>query len=1300
MHIIPAQVPIMKNARLCAAWTVLALLSLGGVLCSEDTIVTIAGGLPNDPLRADTGIPQAVVRGPDGTLYWSNGNRVVARRSDGTLAITAGTGEAGFSGDGGPAAAATLNFVRALAIDGKGNLYISDSGNNRVRKVATATGIITTCAGGGTSSADGVAATAAVVPAPYGLACDTAGNFYFGDLDRRVRRVDAGTGIISTIAGGSQPTSETGPGLDGDGGPAIAASLFNISALALNAAGDLFIAESQRVRVVRAATGIISAIAGNGGQGFAGDGDLATSAMLTNPQGLCVANSGDVYVVDTDNHRVRRISTNGVITTVAGTGVFGYNGDGILAVAATLFSPLGITLDGAANLYIADQYNHRIRRVAASTGLISTLAGNDSNGYSGDGSLATSTRFTRIGGIAYGPSGDLYIVAQGDHRICRVSAATGIVTTVAGTGKSGFSGDGGPATAADLSNPCRIAFDHAGNLLIVDQANHRIRMVSVATGIISTIAGSGNSSISANTGNGFSGDGGPATAAQFHEPVGLHVMASGDLLVTDMLNQRLRRISAATGIITTICGTGELPAGAFIVQGGFSGDGGPAVAAALNIPVDVEVDQAGNILIDDLLNNRIRRISAVDGTISTIAGNGTAVTTTAVGDGGPATAAILYNPTAISFDQRGDLIISVGNDNDALRRVDHLTGIITTIAGTSIRGFSGDGGPATLARLNRPSTSAIDPAGNLVFSDGDNFRVRKLIPVNLLAAEHPAAVQPGLDCKYVEGGWIALPDIGSLVPVATSVAARIDLTPRRRDTLYALRFTGYVSVPADGVWTFTTTSDDGSRLRIGGTLVVDNDGKHPAQERSGTIALAAGLHALTVDYFQNGGGETMAVTYAGPGVAKQEIPPSALVHGVAAAGPVLAITAPTAGTTWTTSVANLTVSGTASGAAGITTVDYALSGATTGAGHATGTAAWSFAAQLAPGQTLVTVSARDGAGQLAMRALTVTYSDLVPAEHPTSVLPGLAYAYAEGTWNTVPDFATLVPAATGVVAQPDLTPRRRDTLYALRFAGYLAVPADGAYTFTTTSDDGSTLAMGGALVVDNDGKHPAQQRSGTIGLQAGLHAIAIGYLQGGGGATLAVTWKGPGFAAQAIPASAFSHAQPPAGGILREFWTGVPGRTVASLTGWPAFPLAPSGTSLQTAFVAPSNWADNYGTRMRGYVTAPQSGAYTFWIAGDDQCELWLSPVTGLEHDKALIATVPSATVPLAWNTFPQQRSATVTLIAGQTYYIEALQKEAGGGDCLAVGWQLPDATFERPIPGTRLTPVLVGSASGGPLRR
>jgi uncharacterized delta-60 repeat protein len=304
--------------------------------------------------------------------------------------------------------------------------------------------------------------------------------------------------------------------------------------------------------------------------------------------------------------------------------------------------------------------------------------------------------------------------------------------------------------------------------------------------------------------------------------------------------------------------------------------------------------------------------------------------------------------------------------------------------------------------------------------------------------------------------------------------------------------------------------------------------------------------------------------------------------------------------------------------------------------------------------------------------------------------PGLTYAYFEGAWPKLPEFAFLQAAAVGIAPRIDLGPSRRPTLFGLRFTGYVLVPADGVYTFSALSDDGSSLALDGVPLIANDGHHPAVERSADIALPAGLHALAVDYFQGGGGSALVVSYAGPGLVKQPIPAAALSHDQEALRGILREYWTGIVGRSVATLIRSPAYPLFPSGTSLEPEFSAPVDWADSYGTRMRGYVYPPLTGDYTFWVAGDDTCELWLS-ATGLEDDKALIANVPSATAPRAWETWPQQRSAPIHLLAGNAYYIEALQKEAGGGDSLAVGWWMPDGTLERPIPGIRLSPPLSG---------
>jgi sugar lactone lactonase YvrE len=466
----------------------------------------------------------------------------------------------GFIGDGGPATSASLNGPLGVAVDASGNLFITDRLNHRVRRVDAATGIITTVAGDGGSgfSGDGGPATSASLSFPEGVAVDASGNLFIADAgNSRIGRVDAATGIITTVAGVGAG------GFSGDGGPATSASLFFPEGVAVDALGNLFIADTSnnRVRRVDAATGIITTVAGDGASGFSGDGGPATSASLNSPRGVAVDASGNLFIADFSNDRVRRVdAVTGTITTVAG-GVFG---DGGPATGASLNRPFEVAADGSGNLLIADFSNNRVRRVDAATGIITTVAGDGAFGFSGDGGPATSASLGFPSGVAVDSSGNLFIADFSNRRIRRVDAATGIITTVAGDGGSRFSGDGGPATSASFSSPRGVAVDASGNLFIAVRGNSRVRRVDAATGIITTVAGDGSL--------GFSGDGGPATSASLSSPSGVAVDASGNLFIADFSNSRIRRVDAATGIITTVAGNGS---------SGFSGDGGPATSASL-----------------------------------------------------------------------------------------------------------------------------------------------------------------------------------------------------------------------------------------------------------------------------------------------------------------------------------------------------------------------------------------------------------------------------------------------------------------------------------------------------------------------------------------------------------------------------------------------------------------------------------------------------------------------------------------------------------------------------------------------
>ena len=334
---------------------------------------------------------------------------------------------------------------------------------------------------------------------------------------------------------------------------------------------------------------IITTIAGNGASGYSGDGGPATSAQINNAVGLAVDGEGNRYIADQNNHRIRKIDRNGVITTLAGTGVAGFSGDGGPAAQAQINGPTGVCTDTAGNVYIDDLNNRRIRRVSRA-GTITTVAGNGSSIYSVSGGPATAAGLFLPIRCAVDTLNNLYIADQGAHRIVRVNN-DGIATTVAGTGAIGFSGDGGPATAASLNNPTAVAVDPAGNLYITDQSNHRIRRVTPA-GVIDTVAGNGS--------NSYSGDGGAATAASLNYPGSIVLDANSTLFIVDTINQRIRRVTGTT--INTIAGTGTA---------GYSGDGGPATAAQVNNPFAIAVDSAGNVLFGDTTNNRIRSISSV-----------------------------------------------------------------------------------------------------------------------------------------------------------------------------------------------------------------------------------------------------------------------------------------------------------------------------------------------------------------------------------------------------------------------------------------------------------------------------------------------------------------------------------------------------------------------------------------------------------------------------------------------------------------------------------------------------------------
>ena len=431
----------------------------------------------------------------------------------------------------------------------------------------------------------------------------------------------------------------------------------------------------------------VSTVAG----GFVGDNGPATGAAIEGPAASVLDSAGNLYVSDVYGNRIRKITPTGTITTYAGNGICGYNGDNMASTQATLCAPSGLTLDAGGNLIVADQVNGRIRKITTA-GKISTIAGNGLFGYSGNGGPATKASIAPFS-PAYDSSGNLYFSNVISCVVSKVNSS-GVITTAAGTGTCGYNGDNIPATTAQLNQPRGVTFDPAGNLYIADTINHRIRIVTPA-GTINTFAGNGKPA--------FSGDGGLATLAGIGNPRSV-LVKNGVLYISRGGQQRFRQVNLSTKIISTYAGSG----------GGYDGDGNSLLLTLFNGSFNMLVDSAGNPIFDDALNGRVRK--ATGGIVKTIAGG-------FIGDGGAATAAALVLPEALALDASGNFYIAdyVGN---RVRKIS--AGKISTIAGTGVSGFSGDGGLGKSAKLNGPQGVVVDSVGNVFIADTLNGRVRKV----------------------------------------------------------------------------------------------------------------------------------------------------------------------------------------------------------------------------------------------------------------------------------------------------------------------------------------------------------------------------------------------------------------------------------------------------------------------------------------------------------------------------------------------------------------------------------------------
>jgi uncharacterized protein (TIGR03437 family) len=806
----------------------LATVFLTVVMCwsssGQTYISTFAGGgLPVNIPATSAGLDPIyfVTADQAGNVFFVDQSSVLRlEATTGLLTLAAGIGTPGFSGDNGPATSAQLNSPCGVAVDSVGNLYIADFGNNRIRRVSN--GVITTVAGNGMQgfSGDNGPATNAELAGPEGVAVDSAGNLFIADSGNvRVRRVS--NGVITTIAGNGGCGSG-GCGFSGDNGPATSAHLSNAEGIAVDSGGNLYIADTYYQRIRKVSNGVITTVAGNGARGLTGDNGPATSATFSNPEGIAVDFAGNLYVADSYNNRIRKVS-NGVIATVAGGGICCVSvGDDGPATSAGLNYPFGVAVDSAGSLYVADTDDQRIRKV--SNGVITTVAGIGGYGFGGDNGPATSAQLYWPLGVAVDSAGNVDIADTNNRRIRKVS--NGVITTVAGNGTPGFSGYNGPATGAQLKYPVGVAVDSAGNLYIADTYNNLVRKVS--NGVITTVAGIGT--------QGFSGDNGPATSAELDNPWGVAVDSAGNLYIADFNNSRIRKVS--NGVITTVAGIGEYYS--------FSGDNGPATSAGLYSPEGIAVDSAGDLYIADSGNNRVRKVS--NGVITTVAGNGTQGFG---GDDGPATSAQLGGPAGVAVDFAGNLYIA-DSGNQCIRKVSN--GVITTVAGIGgyYYGFSGDNGPATSAQLYNPEGISVDSAGNLYIADSYNNRIRILTPsgsfcsysVAPASLQAPAegsnltvSVQTAPSCPWTVWG------LPSWITVASATSGTISATISLAVTanLGAAR-TATIVIAGVSLQVMQQSSIPGPSMNLGGAV---NGASYTAPVAPGSIAAIFGDFLLT-----------------------------------------------------------------------------------------------------------------------------------------------------------------------------------------------------------------------------------------------------------------------------------------------------------------------------------------------------------------------------------------------------------------------------------------------------------------------
>ncbi len=735
--------------------------ALGG--CPALTIDTVVGsgaaGLNGDGLPGrDTALylPQDVTIAPDGELYFADWNNHRVRRvRDGIVETVAGTGNLGDAPDG-PALYSSLNHPTNICFDTQGDILMAAWHNSLVKRLEMQSGSLVNVAGTGARSygGDGGPANSAILDLPSSVAVLSTGEVVISDqANFRIRKVKL-DGTIETICGTGRP------GYSGDGGPCLQAELNSPVGQAAPPAGRIVVDAQDRIYIADTGNhvirridtdGTIDTIAGTGEPGLSGDGGPATAAQLDTPSDVAVGSNGVIYIADTMNHLVRMITTDGTITTIAGTATRGFAGDGGPAADAVLDRPYGVEVGPDGDVWVADTHNHRIRQISADAasgprptpiptptpeiipctgvvGSICTYAGTGQSGVNGDGKNRLETILYWPFDIIFTKTGRRIVLDWNNHLVREILEDETFLTLMG----TDFLGDGPPdlsdltpegadGLTVNLNHPTDVEEMPDGDLVVMAWHNHKIRVIDSDDGRVRVVLGGPA---------GFRGDGGPAKDVLVSQAPHLAIDANGNGFMIDQRNQRIRVLydfvnQRQNAIVTTVVGTGVR---------GFNGDG-LARETQLAMPFGpnpepsggIAVDERGVVYFSDTLNHRIRRVEFLNadftqGLVTTIAGTGVAGFS---GDGGPAQAAQVNFPQDLEIGPDGNLYFADANNN-RVRKIDLTTGVISTIAGTGVAGYSGDAGPAAEAQLQRPFGVAFDDAGDLYISDTYNGRIRKV----------------------------------------------------------------------------------------------------------------------------------------------------------------------------------------------------------------------------------------------------------------------------------------------------------------------------------------------------------------------------------------------------------------------------------------------------------------------------------------------------------------------------------------------------------------------------------------------